>query len=315
MILLTGATGFVGQAVFARLAGKMPLRIVLRDAHKKFSAKHPDYEISLARLSKEQDWTSSLKNVSCIIHLAARAHIVKETAPDPLAKFRDVNTEGTLALAEQAYHLGVKRFVFVSSIKVNGEITKPGNPFRTQDIPAPVSNYGISKMEAEKGLMVLSAKTGMEIVIIRPPLVYGPGVKGNFAHMVYWLKKGTPLPFGAIHNQRSFVALDNLVDLLVTCIDHPAAANEIFFVSDDEDVSTTELLHRLGRAIGCPARLIPIPEKLLQAAATLFGRQDIATRLCGSLQVDIEKTKNLLDWTPPLTLDAGLRKIHSETIV
>jgi UDP-glucose 4-epimerase len=240
---------------------------------------------------------------------------VKETAPDPLAKFRDVNTEGTLALAEQAYHLGVKRFVFVSSIKVNGEITKPGNPFSTQDIPAPVSHYGISKMEAEKGLMVLSAKTGMEIVIIRPPLVYGPGVKGNFAHMVYWLKKGTPLPFGAIHNQRSFVALDNLVDLLVTCIDHPAAANEIFFVSDDEDVSTTELLHRLGRAIGCPARLIPIPEKLLQAAATLFGRQDIATRLCGSLQVDIEKTKNLLDWTPPLTLDAGLRKIHSETIV
>jgi UDP-glucose 4-epimerase len=231
-----------------------------------------------------------------------------DTAADPLTAFRAVNVEGTLNLARQAAAAGVKRFVFVSSVKVNGEATLPGQPFTADDAPAPLDAYGISKMEAEQALREIALQTGMEVVIIRPPLVYGPGVKANFAAMMRWLQRGVPLPLGAIHNQRSLVALDNLVDLIVTCLTHPAAANQTFLVSDGEDVSTTELLRRMGRAMGRPARLIPVPVSWLKLAAALVGKRDVAQRLCGSLQVDIEKTRRLLGWTPPLTLDQGLKK-------
>jgi UDP-glucose 4-epimerase len=229
-------------------------------------------------------------------------------ATDPLAAYRLVNVEGTLNLARKAAATGVRRFVFVSSIKVNGEATQLGHPFNADEAPAPLDPYGVSKFEAERVLRALEAETGMEVVIVRPPLVYGPGVKANFASMVRWVERGVPLPLGAIHNARSMVALDNLVDLLMLCIKHPAAAGQTFLVSDGEDVSTTELLRRTAQAMGKKPLLVPVPAAVLELGAALLGKRAVAQRLCGSLQVDIEKTRNLLNWTPPLTLDQGLRK-------
>jgi len=231
-----------------------------------------------------------------------------EQAADPYVEFRRVNVEGTLQLARQAAVAGVRRFVFISSIKVNGEDTTQGIPFSPDGAREPKDAYGTSKCEAEQGLQALAAETDMEVVIIRPVLVYGPGVKANFLSMMRWLSRGIPLPFGAIHNKRSLVALDNLVDLIVTCIDHPAAANQVFLVSDGEDLSTTDLLRRMASALGKPARLLPVPAWLLEFGARLLGKQDLAQRLCGSLQVDISKTRELLGWTPPVSVDEGLRK-------
>jgi len=265
-------------------------------------------QFAVGEINGATDWGSALRDVNAVIHLAARVHIMHDTAADPLTAFRAINVEGTLNLARQAAAAGVIRFVFVSSVKVNGEATLPGQPFTADDVPAPLDAYGVSKMEAEQGLREMALETGMEVVIIRPPLVYGPGVKANFAAMMRWLRRGVPLPLGAIHNQRSLVALDNLVDLIVTCLTHPAAANQTFLVSDGEDVSTTELLRRMGQAMGRSARLIPVPASWLKLTAALVRKQDVAQRLCGSLQVDIEKTRRLLDWTPPLSLDEGLRK-------
>jgi len=209
----------------------------------------------------------------------------------------------------QAAASGVRRFVFVSSVKVNGESTSPEQPFRQDDPAAPVDPYGISKREAEDGLREIAAATGMEVVIVRPPLVYGPGVKANFAALMNAVKRGLPLPLGSVtENRRSLVALDNLVDLLITCIDHPAAANQTFLVSDDEDLSTADLLWRLGKAMGRPARLFPMPPALLRTGAALLGKSDMAERLLGNLQVDITHTKQTLGWTPPITVDEGLRR-------
>jgi UDP-glucose 4-epimerase len=233
---------------------------------------------------------------------------MSDATADPLAEFRRVNVQGTLNLARQAATVGARRFVFVSSIKVNGETTQRGRPFTADDAPAPRDPYGVSKMEAEQGLREIALQTGMEVVIIRPPLVYGPKVKANFAVMMRWLRRGVPLPLGALHNQRSLVALDNLVDLIATCLTHPGGANQTFLVSDGEDVSTTELLRRMAKAMGRPARLIPVPAGWLKLAAALVGKQDVVQRLCGSLQVDIGKTRRLLDWTPPQLLDEGLRQ-------
>ena len=243
-----------------------------------------------------------------VIHLAARVNETQETTTDALAEFRRVNVEETVNLARQAATAGVHRFVFISSIKVNGESTPLGQAFVVDNVPTPQDSYGISKLEAEQGLIDISNQVGMEVVIIRPPLVYGPGVKANFLAMMRWLHKGLPLPFGAIHNCRSLVALDNLVDLIVTCLDHPAAANQIFMVSDDEDISTTELLLRTSKALGKPAYFVPVPESLLQIGAKLLGKQGIIPRLFGNLQVDISHTKQILDWTPPINVDDGLRK-------
>ena len=259
-------------------------------------------------LTATTNWSAALEGAFAVLHCAARVHVMADASANPLDEFRRVNVQGTLALARQSAAAGVRRFVFISSIKVNGESTQAGQPFTADDMPAPLDAYGISKMEAEQGLRKLSSQTGMEVVMIRPPLVYGPGVKANFAAMMRGLQRGLPLPLGAIYNQRSLVALDNLVDLIVTCISHPAAANQTFLVSDGEDVSTTELLRRMGQALGKPARLLPVPASWLQLAATVVGKRGVAQRLCGSLQVDIEKTRQLLDWTPPLTLDQGLKK-------
>ena len=306
-VLITGGQGLVGKTLATRvLAQGFQVRVSTRQNLTKID--QPLEHVQTTDLSSTTDWSTALQGVNIVAHCAARVHVMHDTAADPLTAFRAVNVEGTLNLARQAASARVKRFVFVSSVKVNGESTLPGQPFTADDGPAPLDAYGVSKMEAEQGLRELSAQTGMEVVIIRPPLVYGPGVKANFAAMMRWLRRGVPLPLGAIHNQRSLVALDNLVDLIVTCLTHPAAANQTLLVSDGEDVSTTELLRRMGQAMGRPARLIPVPASWLKLAAALVGKPDVAQRLCGSLQVDIEKTRRLLGWSPPVSLDEGLRR-------
>lgn len=307
-ILLTGASGFVGRALIKKICTLNTIHIIcasrttmeLRGDNASF--------FQCAEAINTQDWRSALEGVDVVLHLAARVHVMQDAAPDPLAEFRRVNVDGTLNLARQASAAGVRRFVFISSVKVNGESTQLGFPFAADDAPAPLDAYAVSKMEAEQGLREVALQTGMEVVIIRPPLVYGPGVKANFAAMMRWLRRGVPLPLGDIHNQRSLVSVDNLVDLIVTCLTHPAAANQTFLVSDGEDVSTTELLRRMGHAIGRPARLVPMSTSFLMLAATVLGKRNVAQRLCGSLKVDIEKTRRLLNWTPPLSLDQGLRK-------
>lgn len=305
-VLVTGANGFVGRALCAKaVARSFNVRGMTRSPY------HLPGGINsyvLGSMDENTDWQASLTGSGVVIHLAARVHVMQDTATDPLVEFRRVNVQGTLNLARQAAAAGVPRFVFISSIKVNGEATKLDQPFTADDESVPLDPYGISKMEAEQGLRKIAAETGLEVVIIRPPLVYGPGVKANFQSMMRWLRRGVPLPLGAINNRRSMVALDNLVDLIVTCIDHPAAANQTFLVSDGEDLSTTQLLQRLGRALGKPARLIPVPSMFLKIGAALLGKPAIAQRLCGSLQIDISKTQQLLGWTPPLSVDEGLKK-------
>lgn len=307
-VLVTGASGFVGGAVWRRLHGMRDVQAVGCVRRAVAFAEVDALVASVGDLSASTDWSSALAGVEVVVHAAARVHVMQDAAADPLQEFRRVNVQGTLRLARQAAAAGVRRFVFISSIKVNGEATQPGHPFTAGDAPAPLDAYGISKMEAEQGLREISAQTGMELVIIRPPLVYGPGVKANFHAMMRWLARGMPLPLGAIHNLRSLVALDNLVDLIVTCIHHSAAANQTFLVSDGEDLSTSQLLRRMGQALGKPARLIPVPPALLKLGAALLGKPAVAQRLCGSLQVDISKTRQLLGWRPPVSVDAGLKE-------
>jgi nucleoside-diphosphate-sugar epimerase len=305
--LITGSAGFVGGAVSTEFVQRhYRVRGVVRNM---FSSGSEPYElIEIEGIGLDTDWSYALDDVSFVVHLAARVHIMHDTATDPLTAFRAVNVEGTLNLARQAAVAGVKRFVFISSVKVNGERTTSGKAFAEADTPNPQDAYGLSKHEAEQGLHQLSADTGMEVVIIRPPLVYGPGVKANFAALMRAVQRGWPLPLGAVHNQRSLVALDNLVDFIVTCITHPQAANQTFLVSDGQDLSTTELVRGMAQAAGVPAYLLPVPVWALQAGASLLGKGDAVQRLCGNLQVDMSKARSLLGWVPPVSVEEGLRR-------
>lgn len=307
-VMLTGSTGFVGRAVVAALKGSGCLVVPVVRRSSAVPA-----QVAIDNLDGHTDWAEALRGCEVVVHLAARAHVMQDEAADPLAVYRSTNTAGTLNLASQAAKSGVRRFVFISSIKVNGERTGTGAAFKVDDPPQPEGSYAISKHEAEIGLHQIADETGLEVVIIRSPLVYGPGVKGNFSSMMRWLQRGVPLPLGAAtHNRRSLVALGNLVDLITTCIDHPVAANKTFLVSDGEDLSTAELLRRLGQAMGKPARLLPVPPALVLACVKLLGRGDMALRLFGNLQVDISYTCQTLGWEPPISVDEGLRRAVRE---
>jgi nucleoside-diphosphate-sugar epimerase len=304
-VFLTGSTGFVGGFLLGHL-NSLGYEVVAAVRSSKFTLGSTQ-RVLIRDLQTEDKLSDVLNAHSVVIHAAALTSTAVAREHE-LEEYRRVNVEGTLNLAQQAASAGVKRFIYVSTVKVNGEVTNQGKCFKESDVPAPEDSYGISKLEAETVLLELASLSGMEVVIIRPPLVYGPGVKGNFASMIKLVQTGFPLPLGAVNNKRSLVGIDNLVDLIIRCIDHPAAANQVFFVGDGEDLSTTELLRAVGKAMGKPARLIPVPAGLLQFGATLLGKKAMAQRLLGSLQVDISKTCELLDWKPPYTVEDGLRR-------
>ncbi|AYQ27169.1 MULTISPECIES: NAD-dependent epimerase/dehydratase family protein [unclassified Polaromonas] len=308
IVLVTGANGFVGTAVCSVLTSRAyQVRGVVR--HKQHVASDDGLEgLSMNEIDENTDWSVALAGVDSVVHLAARVHLMREVAADPLAEFRRTNVALTLNLARQAAAAGVRRFVFISSIKVNGEVTPVGQPFTAEDVPHPTDPYGISKHEAEQGLLQLAAETGLEVVIIRPVLVYGRGVKANFQSMMHWLLKGLPMPLGALPNRRSLVALGNLADLIAICIQHPAAANQVFLASDGEDLSISGLLSRTGAALDKPARLISVPVMVLKGAARVAGQEAVMQRLCDSLQVDISKTRRVLGWEPPVDVDDALRE-------
>jgi nucleoside-diphosphate-sugar epimerase len=309
MTLVTGATGFVGGALLMRLVADRESNGVVAAVRRKADLRFEGLrQVEVGDMLPTTDWSLALQGVDAVVHCAARVHVMKHDGIEPLQAYHDVNVYGTLNLAIQAAKAGVHRFVFISSIKVNGESTRPGHPFTADDVPAPLDPYGVSKLDAEQGLRDIEAQTGMDVVIVRPPLVYGPGVKANFASMMHWVASGIPLPLGAIYNARSMVALDNLVDLLATCLKHPAAAGQTFLVSDVEDVSTTELIRRTAKAMGKKGLLLPVPAFVLGWGGAMLGKSSVAQRLCDSLQVDITKTRHMLGWSPPITLDQGLKK-------
>jgi nucleoside-diphosphate-sugar epimerase len=307
-LLITGITGFVGGALLVRARSEKQIQIrgAVRRTHPNLIS-GVEY-VQVGDLESTTNWSGAVQGIDVVVHTAARVHVMTDLVADPLTEYRHVNVEGTLSLARQAADAGVKRFVFISSIKVNGEETHPANPYTADDRPTPTDPYGISKYEAEQGLQKLAEETGMEVVIIRPVLVYGPGVKANFFSMMSWLRRGILLPLGAINNRRSFVAIDNLVDLIVTCLSHPAAANQTFLVSDGEDLSTTELLQRTAKALGRKGKLIPVPVGVLKSGACLLGKKDQAQRLFGSLQIDMKKTRDKLGWVPSVSIDVAIKK-------
>lgn len=304
-ILLTGATGFLGHHIYTRLEhSEYGFLCLLRDVNSNYSN---SYVIS--EIDAENDFSCALNGIDCVIHAAARVHILNDQSINKLESFREINTHGTTNLARQAAQAGVKRFVFISSVKVNGESSIPGKPFTHADERKPEDSYGQSKSEAEEQLLALAEETGLEVVIIRPTLVYGTGVKANFASLMNLVSKGFPLPFGLINsNKRSLVSVVNLVDLIVTCIEHPKAKNQVFLVSDDHDVSTSEMVKQMSVACGNKNFQLPIPAWCYKLVGKLLKKEDVVDRLIGSLQVDISHTKETLDWTPPQSLPDGFKE-------
>ena len=300
-VLVTGANGFVGSRLVKELLqrGCVVVAAVRQCAN--------DSQIAVGNIDSNTDWRVALQGVSTVIHTAARVHVMNEVATDPMAEFREMNVEATLNLARQAVLAGVRRFVFVSSVKVNGESTTDV-AFSAFDVPAPQDFYGQSKLEAETALRALAIETGLEVVIVRPPLVYGENVRANFLRLMKLSTLGLPLPLGGIKNRRSMIALDNLVDVLIACVEHPDAANQVFLVSDDHDVGLSELMKLMAAAGGKNLWLIPAPIKLMSLCAKILGKSSVAERLFGSLQVDIEHTKNTLNWRPVVSIEDALSK-------
>lgn len=305
-LLITGASGFIGQALTVESFSR---GFAVRVASRSCAISSATIEcVVMGNIDGGTDWHDALRECDVVVHLASRVHVINDASTDPLEEFRKVNVHGTLNLARQAAIAGIKRFIFISSIGVNGAETI-NTPFDAEDMARPHSPYTISKYEAELCLQALAVETFMEIVIIRPPLVYGPNAPGRFGSLMRWLNRGLPLPLGGVtHNRRSLVALDNLIDLILTCVEHPKAANQIFLVSDGVDLSTTELLQRIGKVINSPVYLLPVPPSILTFVATLLGRKMIAQSLFGSLQIDISKTCDMLNWNPPVSVDEGLRR-------
>lgn len=304
-VLVTGGHGFVARALVARLCAEgFHVRCTVRTGAVDMPAGVRVF--STGPVDGTTRWQEALDGVSTVVHCAARVHQLDDGVESATAEYHRSNCDGTKALAQQAAAAGVRRLVFLSSIKVNGEATLPGRPFRADDPPAPCDPYSKSKWNAETQLGELAALTGLEVVVIRPPLVYGPGVKANFRNMMKVLSRGLPLPFGAIRNRRSLVSLANLVDLIVVAMSHPAAVGQTFLVSDGENLSTTELLRRTASALGRRPFLIPVPERLLGGALAFIGRTDLRHRLLESLEVDIEATQTTLGWNPPIGVDKAL---------
>jgi UDP-glucose 4-epimerase len=311
-ILITGATGFVGSRLAGFLSSQFPemeLRLAVRRRPEELQVPSVlsvgSIEV-VGDINPYTNWSNALIGVDVVIHLAARVHVMKDVALDPLEEYRNANTLATIHLAGEAAKAGVKRFIYLSSIKVNGEETTSGQSYSEESTPAPIDPYGVSKWEAELGLEKICAQTGMEFVIIRPPLVYGPGVKANFQRLMGVVAKGMPLPLGAVDNQRSMLALDNLVSFISEAISNPLAANQRFLLSDGKDVSTTQLLKLLAKGMGKSIWLLPVPAVILRAAAQVIGASAAADRLLGSLQIDSSKARQLLHWQPPLSVEEGI---------
>jgi len=306
-VLVTGANGFVGKALGAQLRVRGDsVHAAVRSLGSDTSA---DRTFAVGPVSAGTDWSAALQHVDVVVHLAARVHVMHESARDSASLYRETNIMGTLKLAQDAARAGVQRFIFVSTAKVNGEASAPEKPFQESDLPAPTNDYSISKYEAEEALKSLAKDQGMEFVIIRPPLVYGPGVKANFAALMRAVQRGVPLPLASVNNLRSLVGLDNLVDFNITCARHPAAANQTFLVSDGADVSTPGLIRAMAHAAGRSARLFPVPTGILVLLSSLIGKRAAMDRLCGNLQLDISKARELLQWSPPCTLQQGLTPV------
>ncbi|TSA06984.1 MAG: NAD-dependent epimerase/dehydratase family protein [Comamonadaceae bacterium] len=307
-ILVTGASGFVGQALVAHLVGLDATEVIA------MMRATPAIRLAGARYVAGGDMTAgrlraaTLEGVEVIVHAAARVHVLNDDKAMSATEFDRVNVTPTLELARQAVAAGVRRFVFLSSIGVNGVQTDIGKPFTEADPPNPHNPYANSKLKAEQGLLLLSEQSGLEVVIIRPPLVYGPGVRANFAALMRAVQRGWPLPLACVHNLRSMVAMDNLVSFIATCVDHPQAANTTFLVSDGQDISSPDLVRGLAQALGVAARLVPVPVSALQFVGRALGRGDVIQRVCGNLRVDISKARRVLAWQPPVSMDEGLRR-------
>lgn len=310
-ILVTGATGFVGAALIDRLiqAGRFAIVAAVRADSKALPLGVKC--VAVGDLSATTDWQPALIGVDAVVHLAARAHVMRDVAPDPLAEFRRTNVDSTLNLARHVVTAQVRRFIFISSIKVNGEETPLGRPYTADDVPVPIDPYGISKLEAEQGLRQVGVSTGIEVVIVRPPLVYGPNVKGNLLRLLSWIERGVPLPFANVDNRRSILNVRNLADFIVRCIEHPAAAGETFLVSDGEDLSTRDLIRHLAVGMSKKPRLFSMPLTLSRCVLKPIGRDDIWRRLFGSLQLSCHKARVLLDWSAPVATGEGLEEVGS----